>query len=485
MAETRYSGEFNMETFMQKYIKNLDISTLVAANSSEQIIADYLDYYQTDIKDKILFENSIWNPVCNDICNKTVSQLRNALNNKSFDKINSIVCAIRDSKSTSQKKEFLPLLCVIDHECSLTKQLLQNGFFDDLLDVFKVALSGIHGCDISTTSSLPAFDRHNEIIKRYHSAIAENNFQEIAVVLENLEIGDQLEQCCFNPYMSLTGFVVAQKDIEFINSLCANKNILLFIKMFYKIGVDEKLSIAYQINNNLIKAEVLREIADIEIYQNTTLHMAAELIKQLASDKQSWDNVLKFFLKYHCRNGVFWNAAGYVFCELDETSRKNFINNIKVTFSNQPDKKNYIGEFWNNISDQKIKESTAAKLFWRMKKTLNAELPLNVYGSNIFDVAVSYLIKLPEKGIEKRIMAIINQLNTVDSIWFEDSSSQRRFFYTKVNILVILACVACKNKWERILNKIECYINSSFLWKYEKYMGYGNLSIFDNILKKQ
>ena len=74
-----------METSMQKYIKNLDISTLVAANSSEQIIADYLDYYQTDIKDKILFENSIWNSVCNDICNKTVSQLRNALNNKSFD----------------------------------------------------------------------------------------------------------------------------------------------------------------------------------------------------------------------------------------------------------------------------------------------------------------------------------------------------------------------------------------------------------------
>lgn len=469
-----------METFIQAYVKSLDISSLIDANAAESIIEEYFVCYQTDIKSKILFDNNVWETVCLVLYKKIIVNLY-CDSFQSTEKIDSIICAIRDANSIEQKMQYLPLICVIDCDYALTKQLLEHGFFDELQGELKTQLSAITKCDISTTNRHPIYDIYNETVIAYHEAVKENNFRKILETLQSFELGECLGRTCFNQYMALIGFVLSKLDAESLILFCSQRSVFIFIKMFYGLLPEEKISIAYQIDNYLIKLEVIREIANLTNLSEENLLQIAKLVKQLATNDIVWGNILPFFLKDHTQHGVFWKASGLFFGEFSPTAQKIFINNIKIIFSNRLKNVNYIWEFWNNISTPRLKEITAAKLFWRMKKTLYVESPLNLSDSNIFNIVVSYLIELPEKGIERRVKSIINQLNMIDSIWFEDSLAQRRFFYTKVNILAIFAHVAYENKWGVVLNEIEHYINYSFFWKNEKYMSFGNLSRFDNM----
>ena len=443
---------------MEEYVTKL--SKLLERNP-QGVESINLDYYFDSVNERnfleILGNNDLWNKVFYKVEKHYNSNKFLAPHDESVcDNIFKLIVAIQNTEDKQQKVLLLLLIVYLDDTLLLTQHLIHKGFFTNVLDKIFSILG-----NINLNASISTSDLHweSEMFKKYQSGIKNNNIVDIYGFIFAYERGyNFIPDSFINVCMLSLSQLSTKKATELLED---KNNVLLMRQLIIGLPNEIKLQLANCSNNQLLKFEALREVV---YFQRTARSLSykeqgfiSDIILSFSDDDIFWAQFLTFYLEYPSRAPLLFQPLGNVLNQLNEKHWRTFASKVHISKYNDPDSKQALNIFFNDIQDEKASTMVSKMVFqeWEIFIDNHSGFLNNILTTDVIDIVIYHIINnLSKKEVESTLMANLDIIHEINNRWFKSELEQTALFYKSMSKIFVYGMAIEKhslNKFKKLI----------------------------------
>lgn len=339
-------------------------------------------------------------------------------------------------------RELIPLIVYIDSNNILSEYLFithtnynyedVNIWMADFLENFTVS--------IGTKKILPEYDCVLEMKKGYDDGLKNHDFIAIYDFIDYIVGGWQLR---YNDFINLFSYIIVKTyETEYIKIINKKNNVLEIKFLIENLSIEERLQVASESENILVKFEVIKELVQIANLDTRLLKDLLNIIKYFTKDIDTWKNLIIFYFKSPSLYPRFFSCLGVIIQNgIEEKFIEVIIKELKFSLHINEKSKDSINNCFNSNVLKIIKKELLEEIYTRWENMiLSYEGYVDrIYETEVIDIVIYYIIHIMDDDIyNSKYNKYTSEINEIDNTWFVDKSAQISYKYKRLSILSAL-----------------------------------------------
>lgn len=338
--------------------------------------------------------------------------------------------------------ELLPLIVYIDSNNILSEYLFITNSNYNYEDVNTYMLDSLKSfiINIDTKKMLPEYDWKLEMKKGYEDGLKGHDFIAIYEFIDSVVGGWKFR---YNDFINLFSYIIVKTDKTEYIKIINKKNSVLEIKFLIEnLSIEEKLQVASESENILVKFEVIKELVQIANLDTILLKDLSNIIEYFTKDIDTWKNLIIFYFKSPSSYPGFFSCLGMIIQNgIEEKFIEVIIKELKFSLHINEKSKESINNCFNRDVLNIIKNEFLEEIYTRWESMILSyeEYVNRIYETEVIDIVIYYIIHIMDDDIyNSKYNKYTSEINEIDNTWFVDKSAQISYKYKRLSILSAL-----------------------------------------------
>jgi hypothetical protein len=357
--------------------------------------------------------------------------------------LNNLITSICMLKGEDEKKRVLPLIIYLDADNIFYNFLIKKNFFDDLITC---VIGNVEKFSFKINKdSIPNNHWESESYLQYEDGVKNLNFLDIYQFIEAYERSGRTFE-----FSSVSLFVLVLSALD-IKKLCSildeRKDTVTIIYLISNLSVPDKLLLAKESSNLILKIEVLRQLlycthnrTSCSILYENEHAIIEKILLDISQEEELWANFLKFYMPFPSRSPLLFKSLSSTLEKLDDQRLDLFLNSIDINWTIDNDISSALNACFFHIKDDNFQKKTFLKVLdlWEVNLLSNQESMHSLKLTNVINICVSTMKEFIEKeDVEKKVNIVLNNVIEIDNHWFETETAQNNFLYVQLTFLFL------------------------------------------------